>query len=189
MLITVTNVSTDPVYISQFYRQLAASEAISVRRTMAQVDADVGLKALVTAGTVTLTFAAETGDDIAASDTPGDGGFAADMVYHKICAAGGAAGTADDVTIFNANAPFAFEITDVQLIVSTAVAMSTCTLRTAASAGGTAVSDALSSASTGIVRNAAKTDTPAIAKGGSLFLRRSDRSMVGELVIHIVRSA
>lgn len=189
MLITVTNVSTNPVYISQFYRQLAASEAITVRRTMADVDGDDSLKALVRTGVLTLTFTAEAGDELANADTPGDGGFAVEMIYHKLCPAGGVTGTPDDVTIFNANAPFAFEIMDVQLVTSTNISMSTCTLRTAAAGGGTAVSDALSSGSTGIARNSAKTDTPAIAKGGSLFLRRSDRAVAGELIIRVMRTA
>lgn len=189
MLITVTNPGSTAVYVSSFCRQLAAGESVQTKRTMAQVDADTQLKALVAAGTLTLTFLAEAGDDLAAQDTPGDGGFSQELVLHRVCPAGGAAGTADDVTIFNANAPFAFEIVDVQLITTTLVAMSTCTLRTAAAGAGTAVSDALSSGTTGVARNTAKTDTPAIAKGGSLFLRRSDRAAVVELVMRVVRTA
>ncbi len=103
------------------------------------------------------------------------------------CPAGGAAGTADDVTIYNANAPFAFRILDVTWLVSTAVALSTVQLRDTSGGGGAALSSALTSAVAGTARNN-DTATRTVAAGSSVFLRRSDRAVVGEIVITGVRT-
>lgn len=98
-----------------------------------------------------------------------------------------AAGTADDVTIYNATAPFAFRIVDCFALISTAILATTVTLRSASGGGGSALSSALSSAATGTARNN-DTATRTVASGGSLFLRRSDRGVAGEIVIICVRT-
>lgn len=103
------------------------------------------------------------------------------------CPASGAAGTADDVTVWNANARFNLRILDVLLYTSTAVAAATCTLRDASGGGGNALSSALAVTSTGVARNN-DTATRTISTNGSAFLRRTDRSHVGQLVIIGVRT-
>lgn len=110
------------------------------------------------------------------------------------CPSGGAAGTADDVTVWNANAPFAMRILDATLRVSTAVGASTAALRTASGGGGSVVlpdpaaaTQTFSTATTGPHDDVA-TATATVASGGSLFLRRSDRSVVGELILTCIRT-
>lgn len=109
------------------------------------------------------------------------------FIIRTSCPASGAAGTADDVEVFNAAAPFGFRILDVTLYTSTAVAAATCTLRSASGGGGSALSSALAVATTGVARNN-NTATATVASAGSVFLRRTDRSHVGELVITAVRT-
>ena len=98
-----------------------------------------------------------------------------------------AAGTADDVTIYNAAAPFGFRITDCHVKISTAIGGSTVQLRSASGGGGSALSSALSSAATGTARNN-DTDSRSVSSGGSLFLRRSDRGVAGEITINCNRT-
>lgn len=110
------------------------------------------------------------------------------------CPSGGAAGTADDVTVWNANAPFAMRILDATLRVSTAVGGSTAALRTASGGGGSVVlpdpgaaTQTFSTATTGPHDDVAVA-TATVAANGSLFLRRSDRSAVGELILTCIRT-
>lgn len=65
MLVTITNASTTPVFLSQFYKILLPSVALQVRRTRSDLEADTILKQLVVAGTITLAFTEEVGDDAA----------------------------------------------------------------------------------------------------------------------------
>jgi hypothetical protein len=95
-------------------------------------------------------------------------------------------GPADDVTIFVANAPFAFRILDVWVLVSTLQLLSNVTLRSATGGGGSALSSALQTTLTGTVRNN-DTVTRTVTQGGSLYARRTTGSIVGELVILGVR--
>lgn len=186
MQVTITNLSSSAVYVSQLYRQLAPSEAVTTTRTMAQIDADAALKTLISVGTLGIVYTEDTGDDIAFGVL--ESGIATQLAIHKTFAAG-AGGSADDVVIFNANAPFAFDIVDTQAIVGTNVSGSTLTLRDTAAGGGAALSDALSSATTGVKRNAALTSSPSVAKGGSLIIRRSDSGIAGQLNITILRKS
>lgn len=110
------------------------------------------------------------------------------------CPSGGASGTADDVTIFNADCPYAIRIIDAQLRVSTAVGGSSAALRTASGGLGSVVlpdpaaaTQTFSTAATGVAEDLALTSAT-VAKDGSLFLRRSDRSVVGELVLTYIRT-
>lgn len=188
MQVTFTNLSgTDSFYLSQLYRQLAPGESVTTRRTMAQIDADPGLKALIVAGSIGISFTEEPGDDI----TQGGGlesGIAEALTIHKEFTAG-VAGTPDDVVIYNANAPYAFDIVDCEATITTLQAGSTVQLRSATGGGGSGLSDALSSASTGVRHNATSTTKFSVAKGGTLVVRRSDRGVAGEVNISILRTS
>lgn len=186
MLVNVTNASsTLPVYVSSFALSLDPSETVSAKRTMAQIDSDLNLRALIAAGLVTVTFTAETGDEIAGeplgSDVVGEM-----LVLHKAYTAL-VTGAADDVTVM-AVTPFEMRILDVQQVTTTAVGASTVTLRTAAAGAGTDLSGALASAATGRAASV-KASTDVVAKGGALFLRRSDRAVAGEIIITVLRTA
>lgn len=120
--------------------------------------------------------------------------FASTFNVYVSCPSGGAAGTADDVTVWNANAPFALRILDATLRVSTAVALSSAALRTASGGGGSVVlpdaaiaTQTFSTAAVGPFDDVAVA-TATVAAGGSLFLRRSDRSVVGELILTCIRT-
>lgn len=98
----------------------------------------------------------------------------------------GAAGTADDVTIYDATAPFAFRILDVWALYSAAVIGSTIQLRSATGGGGSARSSVLTSAATGTQRNN-DTATQTVGSSGSLYIRRSDRAVAGRIMVLAVR--
>lgn len=99
-------------------------------------------------------------------------------------AAGGAAGTGDTVTLLDTSPglPNAIRVVDVVLYTSTAVGGSTCTLQDSDSND---LSSALSSASTGVARNA-YTSTVTVATAKGLKVVRTDRAMVGEIVVTYV---
>lgn len=96
-------------------------------------------------------------------------------------------GVPDDVVVY-ASAPFGFRILDSWLYVSSLVAASIVTLRNALGGGGAAESDAWSGAGLGVARNMLLTATPLVALGDVLTVRRSDRAVVGEVVILIERT-
>jgi hypothetical protein len=114
-------------------------------------------------------------------------GLGVPLVIYKSFAAG-VAGTPDDVTIYNASIPFGWRILDALVYVSTNIGGSTLQLRDTAGGGGAALSDAFDSATTGIKRDVLMTATPTQAAGDSLFLRRSDRGVAGEVIIWLVRT-
>lgn len=123
---------------------------------------------------------------------PGDLAPLADNIgvpfeFRVSCPSGGSAGTPDDVVIYNANAPLSFRITDCWFTCAAAVVGSTVQLRTASGGGGTALSSALSTAATGTSRNN-DTATRTVAQGGTVVIRRSDRSVAGDMMISAVRT-
>lgn len=187
MLVTITNISSGQVDVPTIHKTLAASESVTFSRTPAQVEAEVGLKQLVVDGKITMTFTAEASDAVntgavvagPAVDSAGLGDL---MVIRKAFTAG-VTGTADDVTIYSAAVPCGMRIVDAMIYVSTAKAGATVTLRSATGGGGSALSDDLSVAATGVVRNATLTATTTLSSGGTLVLRRSDRACAGEVVI------
>jgi len=63
MQVTFTNASADEIFVSALYAQLAAGASVTASRTPAQMD-DQGLKALIEAGTLTVSVALETGDTV-----------------------------------------------------------------------------------------------------------------------------
>lgn len=109
------------------------------------------------------------------------------MFSIRVACAAGTIGTADDVTIYSSNAPFAFLIIDCLWLDATAIALSSVQLRDTAGGGGAALSSVLTSAVTGTARNN-DTQTRAVAANGSVFLRRSDRGVAGEIVIICIKT-
>jgi len=107
-------------------------------------------------------------------------------------AATGATGTTIDVTVWNANAPFALRILDATLRVSTA-ASTTAALRTASGGGGSVVLPQVSDSTSTFATSAAgaiddtASATATVAAGGSLFLR-IDRAVAGELILNCIRT-
>jgi hypothetical protein len=98
----------------------------------------------------------------------------------------GVVGTPDDVTV-DAPLPLGLRLLDVWLHVTTAVGGSTAQLRSATGGGGIGLTTALSTAATGLVRNTSSL-TPTRAAGQSIFLRRSDRGIAGDVCILCART-
>ena len=65
MLVIFTNNSAAGIFLSQLYAEIAAGGYIQTQRTKADLDGDQTLKEYVAAGTISLAFTAETGDDVA----------------------------------------------------------------------------------------------------------------------------
>jgi hypothetical protein len=102
--------------------------------------------------------------------------------------AAGAGGAADDVTLTD-HLAVGIEIVDVILHVATAGAGgSTATVRSAAAGAGDALSSALSTAATGVVRSVL-TAAATAADGAALYLRRSDNALAGFIDIVAIRAA
>lgn len=136
----------------------------------------------------TYDIPAVTKSNYLGSRTPGipsTGGIGVKHTLYMPLAAGGAAGAGDDVTLIS-SLPFKAVITEVTLYVTTAVAASTLTVRTAAAGAGTALTSALSVAAAVPVRTAITTGAPTVASGTALYANRSDRSMVGMIAIELV---
>jgi hypothetical protein len=111
------------------------------------------------------------------------------IVLRRIFTAG-AGGSADDVILYDAAAPFKFRVLDAFAVVTTGVAASTLTVRDAKAAGGNALTNAMASATSGAtVRSAVTTATTTIASGGTLVVRRSDSGVAGEVIILAIREA
>lgn len=100
----------------------------------------------------------------------------------------GAGGAADDITVFNAAVPYGMRLLDTVFVCLTAVGGSTVTLRTAAAGAGSALSDALSTATTGYKRDTTLTAAPTVAAASSIFLRRSDSAIAGQLILTFMRT-
>lgn len=102
----------------------------------------------------------------------------------------GAGGSADDVTIFNANAPFAFRILKTLPYISGNLAANTIELRTAAGGAGTALSSTFDStlATEDPAITTPITATTTIAANGSIFIRRSDSAIAGEIICLCVKT-
>lgn len=140
----------------------------------------------------TLNFSTKMIDVFVGSDaitpaqiSPEGTGTVVPVVFPLVLTAG-TPGTADDVTLTLA-APFGWEIQDVWLCVTTAIGGSTVRLFSAPAGGGTPLSSALSSASTGVVRNN-DTSVRSVAKASSVYVRRTDRGVAGKIWVQVGRT-
>ncbi|HJU22758.1 MAG TPA: hypothetical protein VJ891_09625 [Casimicrobiaceae bacterium] len=100
--------------------------------------------------------------------------------------AAGAGGAADDVTVYNASCPTKYRIVDCFFICTTNVATKNVTVRDASGGGGNALSSALSCNATGTARNNLTSGTKTVAQNGSIYLRRDDSGIAGELCILVL---
>lgn len=214
----ITNLTSSDYWLNDIYTSIPASTAavpyVDVERSPSEISAMRGLEAAVAAGDLSadVTYSA---DELAAIDADNqplasllvDGSVtagalapvsaaspaAAPVTFFKSFAAG-AAGTADDVTIYAVNTlPYKIRIMGVSASIATAIGASTLTIRSAAGGGGT-LAATVSSGSTGFVSatslgaaNASVVLTPGALIG--LFVRRSDRGVAGEVHIYARRES
>jgi len=192
----ITNVSSETLFLRDIYKELDAGESVTVDRTSAQLQSMTGLHEMVTDGLVTVAYT-RSADEIASGyDLPlvvaGDDmpavastDLASGVTLIRKSFAAAAAGTADDVTVYAANAlPFKFRVLDAWMLVATNIASSTVTVRTQAAGAGTLLAT-LSANATGRVSTTAPTASALATPGASegLFLRRSDRGAAGEVFL------
>jgi hypothetical protein len=120
-------------------------------------------------------------------NSPDAAGLGGALVLVKTIAAG-TPGTADDVTIYNANVPFDMVLYDCMFICTTLINPSTTTLRDTAGGAGAALSTAFNTATAGNKRNTDMATAPTLGEGDSVFLRRSDRGVAGVLVMYLQKA-
>lgn len=197
MQLTVTNISTSPVPISDLYTTIAVGSSVTTSRSAAQISSMKSLQIAVQGGLVTVTAAPEaweTASGLATapgSISAGDAAAvaatdpaAATFEIRKSFAAGGG-GSADDVIIYALNTlPSKVRILDAYALVSTAISASTLQVRSAAAGAGTL---AASMAGTPTGRNPMTLPTASVVltpgSGVGLFIRRSDSGIAGEVVL------
>lgn len=140
-------------------------------------------------GTPTVSIAGSVDDAVAPAmfNSPDAAGLGGALVLVKTIAAG-AAGTADDVTIYDADVPFDMVLYDCMFICTTLINPSTTTLRDTAGGAGTALSTAFNTATAGNKRNTDMATAPTLSEGDSVFLRRSDRGVAGVLVMYLQKA-
>lgn len=78
-----------------------------------------------------------------------------------------------DVTIYSSNAPYGMNVCDAWVDITTGVASTVATLRNATAGGGSALTSAISMASTGVIRNNLTTTAVNIAANGTIVWRIS----------------
>lgn len=195
--VTITNLTTAPLYIGDLYTTIPASSSIVVSRYASDLPRMKALQDAITAGNAAVSVAltasetasglAQASGTIQAQDVApvaATDAAAAEFTLTKAFAAG-IAGTPDDVAIYAANAlPFKVRVLRAEARVSTAIALSTINVYDQA-AGAGQLCASLSSATAGIVAmtgpNASVVVTPGTLIG--LFVHRSDRGVAGEVVI------
>lgn len=172
--------SPDELNRSAEFAQLVSDGVFTITRVPG-TDVELSEAISVAAETVNVT-------DLAEVDSNHMGSM---VVLRKAYTSGGSSGTPDDVTIFAATCPMGLRVVDAFTVVTTAVGASTLSVRTATAGGGTLLVAALSSGAAGLARSAgtSPTATSLVASGGSIYIRRSDRSVVGELFLVCVKES
>jgi len=185
-LFKVENIAGDTVALPAPYRGVLANREIAVLTAASRsvlTDA-LGGAAAAKVFHVTLTKSG----DVATSHDALPSIPVANVIRQQFTA--GVGGTADDVILYNANAPYAFRILDAMVLVKTAVSASSAQLRNATGGGGSALSDAFdtSTSSKGRDGGVIVQETPVIPAGGTLVLRRSKNTVAGEIIILVTRA-
>jgi len=185
-LFKVENISGDTVALPAPYRGALANRELAV---LTAASRSVLTEALGGAAAAKVFHVTLTGIGDVATAHDAIPNVPAAYVIRQAFAAGVGA-TADDVVIYNANAPFAFRLLDAQLLVKTAVAVSTAALRSATGGGGSALSDSFDTTSAARARDtgAVVQESPVIPLGGTLVLRRSKNTVAGEVILLIAKA-
>jgi hypothetical protein len=103
------------------------------------------------------------------------------VLKHDFAAGGG--GVADDVILFDGDAPWKFRVIEAILLVSTSVAASTAVFRDTKDGLGNTLSDSLVTSANGRKRSTDIEITAEIPKDGTFVLRRSDNGIAGSIII------
>ena len=198
---TITNLTSSPVYIGDFYYNLAANEVLTLTgRSLNEVPDLASVQEKVADGLVTFGIT-PTADELASGMMSPPNAIqaqdlqavdaadvaAVEQTFYKEVTATGAP---DDVVIFAAGAlPYKFRVLEAIFVVSTSPGASTADLRDEAAGAGTDLGG-FDQGSTGRKYSdelSAPVVTPGAAKG--LFLNRSDGDSVGYVLVRVRREA
>lgn len=224
--IVITNLTTSPIYLADFYTTLGASPNVNtavgpssvltlnsnttgnslnsggnvqLNHYPMDVAKMIQIQQLIAAGSISVVVTPSAAELAAGLSAGADavGTLALQEVVSSVTtssvpftirvplASGGSSGTADDTTVFAVGAlPFAFRILDMVAMISSGVSGS-IEVYSHAAAGGTALSGPCSTTSTGVARMTTLTATVQTPISGTdgVFVHRTDRSAVGELIL------
>lgn len=204
--LTITNLTSSPVYITELYTSVLTTAPLVTSRPLAALSGMAGLQAAITAATVSLAVT-PTADELASGLLSPPNAVGADDLLAVTAAtvtaplqtmripltSGGATGTADVVTVFAVNTlPYKFRVLDVAIaFISVAGAGGTSMTIDTVSAGGGTLVGTLATASTGRVVSSAPLASVVVTPSSTagLFVRRTDRSTVGEIILTIRRES
>jgi len=204
MQLVVTNISSDPVYLRDFYKELAAGESITTTRDASDLSTLQGLIEALDAGTVTVSVTPSAAEVASGFLTPPQAVQAQDMapvaaadiaaglVILRADFAAGVGGAPDDVQVYAVDSlPFKFRVVMAWGLVSTAVVGSTLNVYTQAAGAGTLLAGPIASALVGshpaTGPNASALAVPGATEG--LFVRRSDSGVAGEVFLLVRRES
>jgi hypothetical protein len=195
--LTITNLTSSQYFVTEIYKTLEAGESVTIDRAssdipnMTQLIKDVSSSILslavaytteeLSTGLMQPPWSVEARDMALVNATdPAAGDFTIRTAFTAL-----GAGVPDDVTIYAANAlPFKFRVLDAIAYIGTAIVITTLDVRTRAGGAGTQLAN-MSSAATGRqtnTLNGSVVATPGTLEG--LFVRRSDRGVAGEILLH-----
>ena len=199
--LTIANVSSSDFFLNDIYATIAAGDSIQVTRSPAEISSMVGLQTAVADAVLTASVAFSA-DELASgiglpivSESVSAGSIAPVLstvpaspliTIYKALDSGGASGTPDDVVIYAVNnLPYKIRILSAEARISTAVASSTLNVRSTTGGGGTLAAGPIDSGTAGIASATGPNATVVLTPGASvgLFVRRSDRSVVGQIII------
>jgi len=201
--VTITNLTTSPLYLGDLYTTIAASSSITVSRYASDLSRMKSLQDAVAAGTAAVSVA-PTANELASGLMTADASVqAADLA--AVAAANAAApeqiirksfttASTTDIAIYAANAlPYKMRIIDVFLIISTQQSASAVQLWSGAAGTGTAVTSSTATTSAGRVAmpltgNATVVLTPG-ALVGLFLLPNATSGVVGEIEIVLRRES
>jgi len=204
MQIVVTNISTAPVYIRDFYTEIPVGGSVTTERSGSDLSDMEGLIAALDAGTVTVSITPTAAEIASGFLTPPQAVQAVDMapvaaadvaaglIVLRVPLVAAVAGAPDDVSVYPANSlPFKFRVIDAWALISTGVALSNLNVYTRAAGAGTLLAGPLDATAAHIARISGPT-TSALAIPGAtegLFVRRDDRSIAGEIFLLVRRES
>jgi len=197
--VTITNLTTSPLYIGDLYATIPASGSIVVQRYASDLPRMKALQDAIAnnqAAVSVVPTANELASGLLAADSSVQAVDLQPVAAVDVAAASFeirksftalAAGSVDDITIYAANAlPFKMRIMDVYALVSTAGigGAKTLTVRDQSGGLGTAVAT-IDDTATGRIAPTAFTGTTLLTPGTlkGLFIRRDQRDVAGEIVI------
>jgi hypothetical protein len=199
--IVVTNVSSAPVYISDFYTTVAVGKSVTTTRAPSDLPRMASLQSAIAAGTVTVAVTlstnevssglAEAPQVVQAADiAPGAAsGFVADATL-RIPIPAGVGGSADDIVVYALNAiplPKFRVINAIAYWSAGTGAGEYVQVRTASAGGGTLVTRVPATGTGQATVDPSITATVDVVNGPSvgLFVRRSTNIIGGELFLTV----